>query len=170
MLRAADQLTFIENELDVIYLRTKAFPVNMRLYKSSAGYYDTVTKAIQHLENLVLEDYEDYTQPKGMSGANTAIPFNIVVTRTKDRAATQVFINPVILAMRGSSINARTNCGSIRLSQPIRVQRYSEVEVKYYDEHGEQHCRWFSGPLALTLQHEIDHNNGILITDKEVKT
>lgn len=168
MLKASEQLTFVHNELDSIFLRTKTFPVNMRLYKSSAGYYDTVSKAIEHLENLVLEDYEDYSQPKGMSGANAAIPFNIVVTRTVDRASTGVFINPVIISGRGDYI-AQSNCGSIRLPRKIKVKRFQEVEVRYFDVAGTYHCRWFSGPLALTLQHEIDHNNGILITDKEVK-
>jgi len=50
----------------------------------------------------------------------------------------------------------------------IRVRRHVEVDVSYTDEHGAQRVMKASGDLSELLQHEIDHINGILATDRAV--
>jgi peptide deformylase len=62
-----------------------------------------------------------------------------------------------------------SNCGSIRLEKPIKVGRYAEIEVEWYDEEGKFHKEWRNIETgSLTIQHEIDHNLGILITERQV--
>jgi peptide deformylase len=50
----------------------------------------------------------------------------------------------------------------------IRVRRHVEVDVNYIDEHGGQRQMKASGALSELLQHEIDHLNGILATDRAI--
>ena len=50
----------------------------------------------------------------------------------------------------------------------IRVRRHLEVEVSYTDEHGAQRRMKAHGALSELLQHEIDHLNGILATDRAI--
>lgn len=46
------------------------------------------------------------------------------------------------------------------------VKRYTSVKVEYLDEQGQHQVREVKGFLARVLQHEVDHLDGILYTDK----
>ena len=54
--------------------------------------------------------------------------------------------------------SVKTVCGN--------VQRYNTVKLKYQDEEGKEIVSIQTGFYARVLQHEIDHLNGILITDR----
>lgn len=47
-----------------------------------------------------------------------------------------------------------------------KVKRYKSINLKYQDEEGKRIAKKVSGFYARVLQHEIDHLNGILITDR----
>lgn len=47
-----------------------------------------------------------------------------------------------------------------------KVKRYKSINLKYQDEEGNSIEKKVSGFYARVLQHEIDHLNGILITDR----
>ncbi|HAT8828455.1 TPA: peptide deformylase [Legionella pneumophila subsp. pneumophila] len=51
-------------------------------------------------------------------------------------------------------------------SKAGKVPRYDEIRLKYYDEEGNAHQQIENGFYARVLQHEIDHLNGVLITDR----
>jgi peptide deformylase len=61
----------------------------------------------------------------------------------------------------------KSNCGSILLKEPIKIKRFKRISVAWYDVNGNYHMEDFKGQVACTIQHEIEHNLGILITDKE---
>lgn len=47
-----------------------------------------------------------------------------------------------------------------------KVPRYNSIEVTYYNEDGKKTVQTLSGFYARVAQHEIDHLNGLLITDR----
>jgi len=47
-----------------------------------------------------------------------------------------------------------------------KVPRYKTIELQYQDEAGTHFKKQVSGFYARVLQHEIDHLNGLLITDR----
>ena len=47
-----------------------------------------------------------------------------------------------------------------------KVQRYNAIKVTYQNEEGEKISKIERGFYARVLQHEIDHLNGLLITDR----
>lgn len=51
-------------------------------------------------------------------------------------------------------------------SKAGKVPRYTKIRVTWFDELGEQHNSIEKGFYARVLQHEIDHLNGLLITDR----
>ncbi len=51
-------------------------------------------------------------------------------------------------------------------SKAGKVPRYNQIKVSYYDESGKHYTQIESGFYAESLQHEIDHLNGILIIDR----
>ncbi len=75
-----------------------------------------------------------------------------------------VVINPHILDVRGY-VTMEEGCLSI---PDVRgdVVRPSTIQLKYRDEHFEEHVGEFTGFLARVLQHEIDHLEGTLFVDR----
>ena len=48
------------------------------------------------------------------------------------------------------------------------MERAEYVECEYTDPHGKKQCIAADGLMAVCLQHETDHLDGILFTDKAV--
>jgi len=77
----------------------------------------------------------------------------------------RTFINAKILEESGEEWPFNEGCLSI---PNIRedVFRQPDVTIQYQDENFDTHVETFSGLLARVIQHEYDHIEGILFTDK----
>lgn len=77
----------------------------------------------------------------------------------------QVFINPIIVKEKGEDFTYPEGCLSIpNISE--NVVRKSNLKINFLDENlvmQEMEC---SGIIARVIQHEYDHLQGILFTDK----
>jgi peptide deformylase len=74
-----------------------------------------------------------------------------------------VMCNPRIVKKSGSS-RAIEGCLSIP-NKKVGVVRAKSITVKYQNQWGEKKTAKFKGDEARVIQHEVDHLNGILITD-----
>lgn len=77
----------------------------------------------------------------------------------------KAFINPKIIERTEETSECSEGC----LSVPdihIDVTRAEGVLVEYLDENFESRSEWFHGFFARAIQHEYDHLQGIVITDK----
>lgn len=77
----------------------------------------------------------------------------------------RVFINPIIFDEEGEEWGFEEGCLSI---PGIReeVKRKSALKIEYYDENWDLYEEELDGILARIVQHEYDHIEGILFTDK----
>lgn len=77
----------------------------------------------------------------------------------------KVFINPIIIEESGKEWAFNEGCLSI---PGIRedVHRKPTVTIEYYDENFELKEETYDGITARVIQHEYDHVEGILFTDK----
>jgi peptide deformylase len=77
----------------------------------------------------------------------------------------KVFINPVIINETGNKWDFNEGCLSI---PEVRadVKRPETILIKYFDEEFNQHQHYFNGIIARVVQHEYDHIEGVLFTDK----
>lgn len=82
--------------------------------------------------------------------------------------ADQVYINPTMSKTSRGKKGKHEGCLSIRGKWGI-VSRAEKATVRAYDEAGKQFTRGASGFLAHVFQHEMDHLDGILYTDKATK-
>ena len=77
-----------------------------------------------------------------------------------------VYINPHILAYDDSEKDSQNEgCLSLPGLQE-RVTRPTRIRVKYQDENFVQHEEWVEGYLARVMQHEFDHLEGKVFTDR----
>ncbi len=77
----------------------------------------------------------------------------------------RAFINPQMLSETGEQWGFEEGCLSI---PGIRenVMRCPDIVLRYEDENRQVHEEAFSGMAARIIQHEYDHLEGILFTDK----
>ena len=80
----------------------------------------------------------------------------------------QVYINPELIKISRGRKNKHEGCLSVRGKWGI-VPRAEKATVRAYDETGQKFTRGASGFLAHVFQHEMDHLEGILYTDKAEK-
>ena len=77
----------------------------------------------------------------------------------------QVFINPIIVKEKGEDFTYPEGCLSIpNISE--NVVRKSSLKINFLDENLVQQEMECSGIIARVIQHEYDHLQGILFTDK----
>jgi len=83
----------------------------------------------------------------------------------KELSKKQIFINPEIIKTSKKSSIVEEGC----LSVPgvyLPIKRAMSLKIKAFDENNKQFKLKAMDLLAQAIQHEIDHLNGILITDK----
>ena len=80
----------------------------------------------------------------------------------------QIYINPELLKISRTRKEKHEGCLSVRGLWGI-VRRAEKATIRAYDENGGRFTRGASGFLAHIFQHEMDHLEGILYTDKAMK-
>lgn len=77
----------------------------------------------------------------------------------------RVFINPTIVEEEGDEWDFNEGCLSI---PDVRedVFRQPNIKIEYYDQNFEKQIEELSGLAARVVQHEYDHIEGVLFTDK----
>ena len=77
----------------------------------------------------------------------------------------KLFINPTILEETGEEWAFNEGCLSI---PEVRedVFRKETIKIKYFDADFKEYTETYSGLVARVIQHEYDHIEGILFTDK----
>ena len=85
--------------------------------------------------------------------------------RTALEGFKEVFINPKIEEETGNDWVFNEGCLSI---PDIRedVTRKDTITISYWDENFQKHTETYDGILARIIQHEYDHIEGVLFTDK----
>ena len=77
----------------------------------------------------------------------------------------QVFINPEVQPLGFTKTYSLEGC----LSVPYReeeIMRYKKIKVKYQNIDGNWKTEKYKNLNAIAIQHELDHLDGILFTDR----
>ena len=76
----------------------------------------------------------------------------------------RVFINPEILSHSDDEVPYLEGCLSVP-DQYAEVMRPDRIRARWLDEHGKAQEEDLDGLLAVCLQHEMDHLEGVLFID-----
>jgi len=125
------------------------------------------------LENIRETMYEAHGVGLAAPQINKAIRLFLIDTtpflddekETEEVIVKQVFINARILEETGEEWDFNEGCLSI---PDVRedISRKPSITIEYFDENFEKHTDTYDGLTARVIQHEYDHINGILFTDK----
>ena len=103
----------------------------------------------------------------GLAAVQVGVPWRVVtmdVAKKDEPKDPRVLINPEVLWRSDEKTTHEEGCLSIP-EYYEEVVRPAKVKVRFLDLDGKSHDIDADGLLAICLQHEIDHTNGVLFID-----
>lgn len=128
----------------------------------------------RNLCKLVVELKENLLASKNPKGVGLAAPQigvskRVFTIKPTESSQIRVFVNPKILKRSKEETHAHDKRLEGCLSIPNiwgKVKRAERITIAYEDEHGIAHEETFTGFPAVIIQHEMDHLDGVLFTQK----
>lgn len=136
------------------------------LRKKAKKITDVNAPEIKELIFDMLETMEKNGNALGLAAPQVGASVRLTIIKIEGK--THIIVNPRLTSKSWSKVVSEEGC----LSFPgkfIRVKRSRKVTVSALDRKGEKIVLKAEGLFARALQHEIDHLDGILFIDKEVK-
>lgn len=135
-----------------------------------------IDKDYPDLQQLIDDMFETmyHSQGVGLAAPQIGLPIRLVVITldclSEDcpeyKDFNEAYINPHILEVDDSETKLmEEGCLSFPgISEPVR--RPTRIHVKYLDRQWNEHVEWVEGYLARVMQHEFDHLEGKVFTDR----
>ena len=136
-----------------------------------------VEKVDDEIRGLIADMFETmYEAPGiGLAAVQVGVPIRLLVMDLQEPADPEdensppvkeprVFINPEILSHSDEEVPYTEGCLSVP-DQYAEVMRPDHIRARWLDEDGKSHEQDLDGLLAICLQHEMDHLEGILFID-----
>lgn len=124
---------------------------------------DRIDKKLQHfLKDMAETMYAE--DGVGLAAPQVGVLKRVVVIDVGDELGLLELINPVITKREGSVVSGE-GCLSVPDFEG-EVERAESVECEFTDRTGQRMVLNASGLLAVCIQHELDHLDGILFVDK----
>ncbi len=141
-----------------------------------------IDKKVLSIVNEMKKTLIETDNPKGvgLAAPQIGIPLAIFITRPKENSTPDVFINPEIIwvsSQLSEIIREENGKPSLRKEKKLEgclsipavwgyLKRPAKVRLRYMDMEGKQQVQEFEGFMATIVQHETDHLNGILFTQR----
>src|SRR5205085_9494088 len=133
-----------------------------------------VDKVDDEVRALIADMFETmYAAPGiGLAAIQVGVPKRVLVIDLQEPAEEggepvrqpHVFINPEIVEHSDQEVPYTEGCLSVP-DQYAEVDRPDRIRARWLDEDGRQRDETIEGLLAVCLQHEMDHLNGVLFID-----
>lgn len=139
-----------------------------------------IKKIVSDMEKVLIA--QDDPPGVGLAANQVGLNLAIFIMKASEKSKTKIFINPKIIKLgtsdiernRKNPIKKKRNkiklegCLSIpRIWGPVK--RKDRVFLKYQDINGKEYLKWFSGFESIIIQHEMDHLNGIVFTQRSLE-
>jgi len=141
-----------------------------------------VKKIDEKIKTLVAEMEETLLSQKdpkgvGLAANQVGVSLSIFIIKPTEKSKIKVFINPKILQTIPYNPPLKKKerkkvklegCLSIpKIWGPVK--RKDRVFLKYQDITGKEYLKWFSGFEAIIIQHEMDHLQGVVFTQRSIE-
>lgn len=116
------------------------------------------------LAQQIIRELKEIVEAKNLvslSAPQIGYPYRIFVIKFKDAARS--FINPVISRAKGFQLS-KERCSSIP-GKEFLIPRQNDIELFYTTPLNKYEAQQFIGFGAFVVQHEIDHLDGILVSN-----
>ncbi|MEP6983241.1 MAG: peptide deformylase [Sphingomicrobium sp.] len=152
-----------------------------RIYETPDPVLRQISRPVElfdgELKTLVADMFETmYEAPGiGLAAVQVGVPIRLLIIdlqepedpddpESKAVRDPRVFINPEILWHSDSEVPYTEGCLSVP-EQYAEVMRPDKIRARWQDEKGKTYEEEIEGLLAVCLQHEMDHLDGVLFID-----
>lgn len=152
-----------------------------RIYETPDPILRQISKPVETfddaLKTLVADMFETmYDAPGiGLAAVQVGVPIRLLVIDLQEPADPEdqeskpardprVFINPEVLWHSDVEVPYTEGCLSVP-EQYAEVMRPDKIRARWQDVEGKAYEEAIDGLLAICLQHEMDHLNGVLFID-----
>lgn len=139
---------------------------------------EKIKKIISDMEKVLVAQNDP--PGVGLAANQVGLDLSIFIIKPTERSKTKVFINPHVIKLV-NPLTRKPNykktkkqkmklegCLSIpRIWGPVK--RSDRVFLKYQDSTGKEYLKWFTGFEAIIIQHEMDHLNGVVFTQRSIE-
>lgn len=143
---------------------------------------DKIKKLVINMEETLIAQTDP--QGVGLAAPQIGIPLQIFIIKPQLNSDTEVFINPKVIEVK-EKILSKPSDSEGKPSDSERksklegclsipriwgtVKRTNKIKLQYQELDGEVKTKWFGGLKATIIQHELDHLNGVLFTQRSLE-
>ncbi|NMB84298.1 peptide deformylase [Candidatus Roizmanbacteria bacterium] len=139
-----------------------------------------IVNLVEEMKLTLLSQHDP--QGVGLAAPQVGVNLAIFIIKPTQKSKIEVFINPKIIdQIRLKPFVSNTSskpivkkgtplegCLSIpRIWSPVK--RDKKILLEYQTMNGEKKTEWFKGFKAVIIQHEVDHLDGILFTQRSLE-
>lgn len=129
----------------------------------------SILKFLEEMEKALLSAHDPVGV--GLAAPQVGESLQIFITKPTSKSKIQVFINPKKISTDHKQIDAdvKSDKSSTKLEGCLSLQniwgevkREPSIKISYQDDQKKEYSKEFTGFMAIIIQHEMDHLNGIL--------
>jgi peptide deformylase len=118
----------------------------------------------------------------GLAANQVGLDLSIFIIKPTEKSKIKVFINPKIIKLGSNDIERKRKDPTHKKRSKIKlegclsipriwgpVKRKDRVFLKYQDINGKEYLKWFTGFESIIIQHEMDHLNGVVFTQRSLE-
>lgn len=124
-----------------------------------------IVKLAQDMQETYKIDGVGLAAPQVSQNVRMCVIGNTNSRKDENSFDEKILINPEIISKSKEKDRDIEGCLSVPNITAV-IERYSTLEYKYMDLTGQTHHEKISGYEARVIQHEIDHLDGVLFTDR----
>lgn len=153
-----------------------------KVLNTSAKPIGKIDKKVRQIIARMKKTLVEKENPKGvgLAAPQIGLSLRLFITKPTEDSPVEVFINPEIIAKsKDLGEIQRPKNGKLTLRKERKLEgclsipnvwgylkRPKKVQLRYIDEEGKEQEKGFDGFMATIIQHETDHVNGILFTQR----
>jgi peptide deformylase len=151
----------IEDKKEERFLREKSLPVTKNDLKDK----DFVEFLDDLLYTALHSEEQDNVSAGGIAAPQVGVNKRVFHVLNYDTNKWQLFINPEVTPLGFVKTITKEGCLSVPNIEED-VMRYKKIKVKYQNIKGDWKTEKYSDLNAVSIQHELDHLDGILFIDR----
>ncbi|MBU1822244.1 MAG: peptide deformylase [Bacteroidetes bacterium] len=120
-----------------------------------------IEQMIRDMHNTILEFRARYQAGRAIAAPQLGYMKRLIYMFVDGKST--VFINPEIIYRSEEMMELWDDCMSLP-NLLVRLQRHQTIQIRFFDQHWQEHTWELTDDLSELLQHEYDHLDGILCT------
>lgn len=157
-------MSILENEIKQVGKLKLITDPKSRSLKIVSSKIEEFNEPLKHFVNDLAEVMVK-ADGAGISAIQVGVPIRLFLMDETDTHNIIPICNPEILEKEKIVKSYAEGCLSVP-EKRLDIKRYKRIKIRYQDLDGNVHERKLANREAFIFQHELDHLNGILFTEK----